>query len=344
MTSIHVSRRGSVNISSENDINNNIHQSSATLATSSSPNPLSPSQINISGVTDPQLQDIAGSIARLETFQAELMSKDLALARMKQENETLIEASARSSEYESRVRTAEARLREVEKERDSIASSTTQKQAELLNVLSAHREYEKKLLAEIAKLEKQASKHREETDDTLCMLQQKVHDGEVYAKRLEEDRNTISKELETVIKDAQTVQQNYESTQTKVGRLEAQVYSLENQLGKSNQSSRDFTSRLTEQQATIDRLTWQVRKLEREVIDGEKLKTENIERALKAEQTVNELNKRIAEYQAEFKSASRLSETLGSQVKELKEQLRSEKANADNARKLLNDSTDELHR
>ena len=118
----------------------------------------------VEGVTDPQLQDIAGSIARLETFQAELMSKDIALARMKTENETLIEASARSSINEHRVRAAETRLKEVEHERDALTKATTHKEVELLHVLSAHRDYEKKLLAEIAKLEQQTSDHRHHLD------------------------------------------------------------------------------------------------------------------------------------------------------------------------------------
>ena len=67
----------------------------------------------LQGVTDPNLQDIAGSIARLETFQAELMSKDMALARMRRENETLLEASAKTTLLESRLRGAEARTKDM---------------------------------------------------------------------------------------------------------------------------------------------------------------------------------------------------------------------------------------
>jgi chromosome segregation ATPase len=298
----------------------------------------------VEGVTDPQLQDIAGSIARLETFQAELMSKDIALARMKTENETLIEASARSSINEHRVRAAETRLKEVEHERDALTKATTHKEVELLHVLSAHRDYEKKLLAEIAKLEQQTSDHRIDTDATLRSLQEKVHDGEIYAVRLEEDRHKISTELTTVIENAESVQQSHEATQIKVGRLEAQVDSLQQQLKESEQNESAFTSRLTEQQTTIDELTWQVRKLEREIIDGEQKKTKAIERAAQSEQTTAALNKRIVEYQGEFKTSSRLSETLGNQINELKEKLKVETSNADTARKQMNTSTEELYR
>ena len=263
---------------------------------------------------------------------------------MKTENETLIEASARSSINERRVRAAETRLKEVENERDALTKATTHKEVELLHVLSAHRDYEKKLLAEIATLEQQASEHRIDTDATLRSLQEKVHDGEIYAVRLEEDRHKISTELKTVIQNAESVQQNHEATQIKVGRLEAQVGSLQHQLKKSELNESAFTSRLTEQQTTIDELTWQVRKLEREIIDGEQKKTKAIERAAKSEQITAALNKRIVEYQGEFKTSSRLSETLGNQIKELKEKLKVETSNADNARKQMNASTDELYR
>jgi len=296
------------------------------------------------GVTDPNLQDIAGSIARLETFQAELMSKDIALARMKHENENLVRDSAKASLLESRLRGAEARAKELENEKDVMTTSTTQKQVELLHVLSAHREYEKKLLAEVSKLESKSNASQRETETTLRTLEQKVHDSEMYASHLEGERKKISIELESAVQNARAVQLNHEETHTQVGRLEAQVHAQRAQQERSEQNERDLTSRLTEQQATIDQLTWQVRKLERELIDGEKDKTQAIERAARAEQMTATLNTRLQRYEGEFSASQRLSETLGAEVRELKEKLGSEIANAESARGQLRASADELHR
>ena len=298
----------------------------------------------LQGVTDPNLQDIAGSIARLETFQAELMNKDMALARMRRENETLLEASAKTTLLESRLRGAEARTKELQTEKEIFTTSTTQKQVELLHVLSAHREYEKKLLAEVAKLENQSNATQRETENTLRTLEQKVHDGEIYAAHLDGERHKIAMELESAVQSAQLVVRNNEETQTKVGRLEAQVKSLQLQQERSEQNERDLTSRLIEQQTTMDQLTWQVRKLEREVIDGEKVKTQAIERAARAEQASIGLKTTVTRYENEFKASQRLSETLGNEVHELKEKLATEVANADVARGQLRDSTNELYR
>ena len=181
----------------------------------------------VDGVTDPQLQDIASSIARLETFQAELMSKDTALHRMKRENEALLEESAKAAQLESRLQSYETKYKHLESEKEMMEQANAQKQVELLHVLSAHREYEKKLLSEIDKLEKMSLTKTKETEFTLSSLERKVHESETYAVRLESERRTISTELERVIRGAREVELSKEESRKNCEQLEGQVRALQ---------------------------------------------------------------------------------------------------------------------
>lgn len=115
-------------------------------------------------------------------------------------------------------------------------------------------------------------------------------------------------------------------------------------LESSDQSERDLTSRLTEQQTTIDKLTWEVRKFERETVEADTSKTAAVERAARAEQQVADLTKRIERYEGEGHASQQLNKTLGTEVRELKDQLLDEKKEKESIRIHLKDSEDSLRR
>ena len=88
---------------------------------------------------------------------------------------------------------------------DALASD---KQVELLRVLTAHREYEKKLLAEIQRVEAQAKDTKLGVQGQLNGLELKVQEGGAYAAHLESERKKLASELQAALAGAEAVEKS----------------------------------------------------------------------------------------------------------------------------------------
>ena len=269
-------------------------------------------------LSDPHLQDIAGSIAHLEAFQAELLAKDTMLARFKQENVELRAAVAKCTQHQVRAATSEARCKELERTMKRNEAMASEKQVELLRVLSAHRDYEKKLLAEIQRAEAETSATKHDVKSKLDTLEKKVHDGGVYASHLEIERKKLADELERALAGAEAVEASNTTTRSKLTALEAKILTMEKERAKMSQVNSDMASRLAEQQATIDKLTWNISKLEQDLNNAQKHRTDAIEKAARLEESSKGLLQESTAKENEVNKLQKNNEDLHNEINELK--------------------------
>ena len=174
-------------------------------------------------LSDPHLKDIAGSIAHLEAFQAELLAKDVMLAQYKHENARLAAQLESAARTRATALASEARCKELERTMEKNDALATDKQVELLRVLTAHREYEKKLLAEIQRVEAQAKDTKLGVQGQLNGLELKVQEGGAYAAHLESERKKLASELQAALAGAEAVEKSKAQAQSQVSTLEAEI-------------------------------------------------------------------------------------------------------------------------
>eukprot|EP00946_MAST-07B_sp_MAST-7B-sp1_P005106 g5106.t1 len=269
-------------------------------------------------LSDPHLQDIAGSIAHLEAFQAELLAKDVMLAQYKRENAELQERCRRAAQAQATAHASEVRCRELELAMEKSDKLATEKQIELLRVLTAHREYEKKLLAEIKRLELQAKDAKKGVQGQLDGLELKVREGGVYAAHLEGERKKLASELQAALSGVEAVERSKSEAQNQVKALESKLALATLEHEKDKQANLDMAGRMAEQQATIDKLTWNNSKLEEDLAAAKGAQSTALERAARIEQSSRDLSQAAERRDDELKRANEANKRLSDEVNDMK--------------------------
>jgi hypothetical protein len=269
-------------------------------------------------LSDPHLQDIAGSIAHLEAFQAELLAKDVMLSQYKHENARLAGQLERAARTHATALASEARCKELERTMQKNDALATDKQVELLRVLTAHREYEKKLLAEIQRVEAQAKDAKLGVQGQLTGLELKVQEGGAYAAHLESERKKLATELQAALAGAEAIEQSKVEAKSKVSALETKLAAMQRAQQEDKLANSDMAGRMAEQQATIDKLTWSVAKLEEDLRTAKGAQNTALERAARIEESTRSLTHETAQKDGEIKLVQQTNKQLRGEVGELK--------------------------